>query len=118
MVPASRVFGAVVNELTDCHSESRLTLEAENLRVVWAALLLGGRADAVDFLRPLVDEDVQLCARVVGFPDDSLQDHIVAVPPGDRVLRVVHVQMLYGCQHDVPGQLVFPEHKQQEDNHH
>lgn len=71
LVPAGRVSGTI-DELTDCHSESRLTLEAGAVRIVWARHLLGGSANAVDFLRPLMDEDMQLFARVVRFPDDSL----------------------------------------------
>lgn len=72
----------------------------------------------IDVSRPLMDEDVFLLAGVVRFLDDSLYDHVVAVPHSDITLRVVHVQVFYGRRHYFLVQLVFPEHNHQENNHH
>lgn len=43
-----------------------------------------------------MDEDMLLLAGVIRFLDDSLEDHVVAVPYMDVALRVVHMQVLYG----------------------
>lgn len=51
-------------------------------------------ANTIDISRPLMDEDMLLFAGVVGFLDDSLYDHVVAVPYRNVTLRVVHVQVL------------------------
>lgn len=64
--------------------------------MVLANHLLGRSANAIDFSRPLMDEHMLLLAGVVRFLDDSLEDHVVAVPYTDVALRVVHMQVLYG----------------------
>jgi hypothetical protein len=71
VVPAGRVSGTI-NKLTDCQFEPCLTLEAENGGVVLASHPLGRRANTIDFLRPLMNEDMLLFACVVRFPDTSL----------------------------------------------
>lgn len=65
-----------------------------------------------------MDEDVQLFACVVGFPDGPLLYHEVAVSQRDSILRIVHVKMLQGCRHDILIQFILPEEEQQENHHH
>lgn len=71
LVPAGRICYAT-NELAECHFKLCLTLEAENGRLAWANHLPVRNADTIEFLGPLMDEDMLLFACVVGFPDDSL----------------------------------------------
>ncbi|EAW66454.1 hCG40479 [Homo sapiens] len=68
---------------------------SENGRKVLASNLLGRNANTIDFSRPLMDEDMLLFTSVVRFPDNSLYDHVVAVPcrNGNVILRVVHMQV-------------------------
>lgn len=92
-VVAGRISGAF-NELTDCHFELDFTQEAETGVVVLARHPPGRIANTVDISRPLMDEEMLFFAGVVGFLDDSLYDHVVAVPYQNVTLRVIHMQLL------------------------
>ena len=92
-VVAGRISGAF-NELTDCHFELDFTQEAETGFVVLTRHPPGRTANTVDISRPLMDEEMLFFAGVVGFLDDSLYDHVVAVPYRNVTLRVIHMQLL------------------------
>lgn len=70
VVTAGRISGAF-SELTDCHFEFVLTLEAQSGGMVLASHLPARIANAINISRPLMDEDMLLFAGVVGFLDDS-----------------------------------------------